>query len=416
MAEKFIKESEIMPFLHFIYFAPGESTKMKKILFVMATLYNGGAEKSLVNLLNTLPKDKYEIDLMLFKKKGIFIDQIPDNVNLIDAPKQLTLLYSKLSPLNNFFLRKIVWTRIAQKHEANPEDMRGYRWHHFYNKVIPKITEKYDVAVSYITGEMMYFVDEKVNADKKIVFVHNDYRENHLSKKYEEAHYAHMDSIVSISDKCVSILKEVFPQYADKIHYLPNITSSTMVRDSAKNGTTPEFKEGVVNILSIGRLNSQKGFDFAIDAAKLLKQHDLRFCWSIIGNGELEGELKKQIKRNGVEDEVKLLGVRENPYPYIKNCDFVVQTSRFEGKSVVLDESKILGKAIVVTNYHTVFDQVKDGLEGVIVDMTPESICDGILKMVKEDGVKSKIEEYLSSHEYGNQNEAERYMLLFDGN
>ena len=108
------------------------------------------------------------------------------------------------------------------------------------------------------------------------------------------------------------------------------------------------------------------------------------------------------------------MGVRENPYPYIKNCNFVVQPSRYEGKSVVLDEAKILSKPIVATAYPTVKDQVEDGKEGLVVEMSPNGIAQGVKQMIENEVLRKNIEQYLSHHEYGNQNEVQKYMDLID--
>ena len=123
---------------------------------------------------------------------------------------------------------------------------------------------------------------------------------------------------------------------------------------------------------------------------------------------------QKTDQKENVEDCFILLGVRENPYPYIKNCNFVVQSSRYEGKSVVLDEAKILCKPIVATAYPTVKDQVEDGKEGLVVEMSPNGIAQGVKQMIENEVLRKNIEQYLSHHEYGNQNEVQKYMDLID--
>lgn len=381
----------------------------KKILFVMMSLYNGGAEKSLVNLLNELPTDKYNIDLLLFKREGLYLSQIPSNITILDD-FSLFKLYSGRS-----FIRYI-GTFISRILNGIDDKARAYRWKHFYSKRIKTLNKEYDVAIAYLSGEVMYFVDEKVKAKKKIAWVHNDYKQNKLAKEYDYPHFKNMDAIVTISDKCADILKEVFPEFKNKIYNIPNITSSIVIKNRAEEFYPEEYRglDNKFKILSIGRLNSQKGFDMAISAAAILKSRGLKFKWFVIGNGELEGKLNEQIKREGVEDCFKLIGVRENPYPYIKNCDIVVQPSRYEGKSVVLDEAKILAKPIVATVYPTVKDQIIDGSEGVICEMSPQGIADGINKLLKDEQLLQGIEVYLSQHEYGNQQEVQKYMDLID--
>ena len=117
---------------------------------------------------------------------------------------------------------------------------------------------------------------------------------------------------------------------------------------------------------------------------------------------------------NHVDDCVCFLGIRENPYPYIKDCNIFVQSSRYEGKSVVLDEAKILAKPIIATSYPTVRDQIMDGKEGVIVGMTSEKIADGIEELIKNKEKRVFLSNYLAAHEYGNQDAVKKYMTLFD--
>lgn len=379
----------------------------KKILFVMMSLYNGGAEKSLVNLLNELPEDKYDIDLLLFKKEGLYLSQLPSNVNVLEVPPALSRLYIGKSR------ERIIGTVIARMLCGKTGKAGAYRWKYFYSKHIGNLSGKYDVALAYTSNEILYYVYEKISADKKIVWIHNDYVAARHPKDYDYPHLKNMDAIVTISDKCADILKEVFPEFTDKIYNIPNITSSTILQRRAQEFYPDEYKTlGGPCILSIGRLHPQKGFDMAISAAALLKRQGIRFKWFVIGDGPLEKALKKQIHRECVEDCFFLLGVRENPYPYIKNCDFVVQSSRYEGKSVVLDEAKILSKPIVATAYPTVKDQVENGKEGIVVEMSPNGIAEGVKTMISNETLRKNIEQYLMQHEYGNQNEIDKYIAL----
>ncbi len=116
-------------------------------------------------------------------------------------------------------------------------------------------------------------------------------------------------------------------------------------------------------------------------------------------------------KKYQLENNFELLGIRENPYPYLKNADIVVQPSRYEGKSMVLDEAKILCKPIVVTNYETVKDQITEN-EGLIVHMDAESLCKGIIKMIDE---HEKYEKFLEKHNYSNENKINDYYKMMEG-
>lgn len=385
---------------------------MKKILFVMQSLYNGGAEKSLVNLLNEIPEGMFEIDILLFKREGIFLSQIPGWVNVVDTPSELGKLYAPLKNAGSKALTKFFGTLVSHLKEKEIRKKEAYRWKRFYSKQIKAYPKHYDIAIAYISGEVLYFVGDKIYADKKYVWIHNDYKAAHHPKEYDYSYLQNMDGIVSVSDKCVEILCEVFPEFKSKIHNIANITSSSVIKNRANEFVPIEYETSVI-IASIGRLNNQKGFDMAIEAAAILKKRKIGFKWYVIGDGPLEHELKKQIESYDVSECFKLLGARENPYPYIKNCKIFVQPSRFEGKSVVLDEAKILAKPIVVTAYPTVRDQIRNGDEGIIVEMTPVAIADGIERLLNNTNEREHLEKYLSIHNYGNQNEVKKYVSLF---
>ena len=389
---------------------------MKKILFVIYALNNGGAERSLVNLLTEIDFTKYEVDLLLFAREGMFLVQVPDSVNIVQGPKVLEALYTQKKEQKNikFEVYKYMATIVSHICEKGLQAQNAYRWIKFYSKITPKLEKKYDLAIAYISRDIMYYVDEKVNADKKMVFIHNDYRAAGHPKKYDTPYFRRMDALITISDTCTEVLKEEFPDLKEKIYNLPNIISSSAIRKRASEKEVKEFSEYKgIKIVSVGRLNVQKGFDLAIDAATCLKKKGLDFKWLIIGNGELEDILNEQIGRNKLEREICLIGPRENPYVYMKSADIVAQTSRWEGKSVVLDEAKIIGTPIVTTNYPTAKDQIIDGKEGLIVDMTADAIADGIERLISKEGLITYIHEYLMNNEYGNSNEINQYYKLF---
>ena len=401
---------------------------MKKVLFVISALNTGGAEKSLVNLLNLFDYSKYEVDLLLFKKEGVFIKQVPKEVNILDIPKTLKYLFTPLdiegikdiSSINAGIRRYIGTFYTKLKYKNNLSEGKQVRWNKFYKSVIDNLSREYDVAISYMHGEAMYYVADKVKAKKKVTWVHNDYRATRLNKELDSPYYDKFDKIVSISEECINIFSDIFPELSSKTVCIPNLTSSSLIRKMAIDFMPNEYINIKSNdkytkiLLSIGRLSSQKGFDIAINAAKILKDKNINFIWYIMGQGELEKALNKQKKEVKLDDRIVFMGIRENPYPYIKNCDILVQTSRFEGKSVVLDETKILSKPIISTNYNTVKDQIIDGEEGIIVDLSAECIAEGIIDLINDDYKKDYLVSNLEKNEYGNENLINKYYELIN--
>ena len=393
---------------------------MKNILFVMPSLGSGGAEKSLVNLLNLIDYEKYAVDLLLFKREGLFLSQIPKEVRLLQPTDSLQYAYkidrgmfSSVSGVKAGILRGIS-TFICKC--LYKENARQQRWIKFYKRYLPNLEDEYDIAIGFLEGDASYYVIDKVNAKKKILWIHNDFNE---IKKYEDAkiyekYFQKADSVVSISDKCVQILKQNYPALVNKFYCLPNLTSGSLLKKMSEEFEVSEFEKNQFNVLSIGRLTRQKGYDFAIDAVKILKEKYSDIHWWIIGAGELEEQLKKQVKDNELEEYITFLGLRANPYPYIRSCDLLVQPSRWEGKSVVLDEAKILAKPILATNYSTIKDQLKDKKEGLITDISPNAIAEGIIELRENPQLYNSIQCYLDKHEYGNEKEILQYYELLE--
>lgn len=387
---------------------------MKKILFVIMHLKMGGAERSLVNLLNEIDYNNYSVDLLLIKKEGELISQLPQNVNLIETPYELHALFSNkiesVKGIRLFFVRihSIIYSTVYGKIKRG--DDCAVRWNQFYNKRIRGLDAEYDVAISYLAGPSMFYVANKVKAKKKIVFIHNDYQASGavIGEYTDRPYFEKFNLIPTISDKCNNSLDQTFPDMKEKFVVIPNITSTQLIKMRANQFHPEEYNEAQNVICSVGRLNEQKGFDLAIQAAASLKKSGVSFGWYIIGEGEERKKLQELIANNQLEDCFFLLGIRDNPYPYLKNADVVVQSSRYEGKSMVLDEAKILAKPIVATNYTTVRDQLSDE-EGLVVDMTPEGIAEGIQKMLTDSKMREGFVKYLQQRDYGNTDEMEKF-------
>lgn len=390
----------------------------KKILFIINEMINGGGQRSLINLLELIDYNKFEVDLLLFKERGEFMTIIPEEVKLLTTEKTIQYLFTNnIKVLRKFNLFSLNIVHILGTVSAKILSKSGYnkgqiRWKYFYKRVVPQMSKDYDVAVSYLEGESLYYLVDKTKARKKIAFIHTDYSKINADKDFDAEYFAKVDNVIGISEKCVTILRKFFPEYSNRIKFLPNLINSKSIYKEAKKYFPKEyidFKGSI--IVSVGRLTPLKGFDMAIEAANVLKKKSVLFKWFILGDGEQREELEKIISKLNLEENVKLIGVRKNPYPYILNSDIVVQTSKYEGKSMVLDEAKILGKPIVVTNYDTVRDQINDS-EGIIVDMNPEAICDGIIKMLDEHEI---FEQYLKKNNYGNEDKINEYYKIMEG-
>ncbi len=394
----------------------------KNLLFILYNLGSGGAEKSFVNLMSCFPADVYNVDVLLFSETGMHQNELPDWVNLLKTPLELFYGYAHTflrSAGDLRYLPMIVsrafWTAIGRlRARGNLDKSRQIRWKHSYRRLIPALKKHYDVAASYLDGECMYYLIDKVDADRKLTWRHNDYRSEGFDAEMDRPYYAACDQVVAISEECGRIFREVFPEDAEKCVVLPNITSETQVRQLARAFDPPEFARDVPAVLSIGRLTEQKGYDIALNAFALLKRRGIDFHYYIIGAGKLKEDLEALRRELGLEENVTFLGLRENPYPYIRACDVMLQSSRWEGKSMVLDEAKILTKPILATRYSTVGDQLSPQ-EGMVVDMTAEGVADGLAALLGSKEMRETYSAYLQTRHYGNETLVDDYLALLKG-
>ena len=393
---------------------------MKKILIVIRDMKIGGAQKSLLSFLQSLSPSQagreVELHLMVIHPYGPFLPQIPDHINLVKAPKELLWISMPMcSKLLRYLsvrstLGELCW--LLRKFRKSSQHIDQQKWA-CWKPFVPNHSQKYDVAISYIDGCPNYYVMDKVQADKKVLWVHSDYQKQAYDSEFDRPFFEKSDAIVTISDQCRQSIVTALPQMAEKVHVLENITASDAVVQKSEAGECPEFADAKgLKLLTVGRLHPQKGIDLAVGAAKLLKEAGIPFLWLVAGEGAQRADLQKMIDDSDLSQYFQLLGSRENPYAYMAKCDMMVQPSRVEGKSIVLDEAKILCKPIVVTNYATVRDAVVHGQTGWIVDMDARGICEGILHLYRNPQLCRTMTENLRKMPKGNEEELERYVKI----
>ena len=390
----------------------------KNILLHIGGLSAGGAEKSLVSFLNTLPKELYNIDLMLLNEGGLFRNMVPEHINIVEPPFPYNCLgvsptkwrfYIKHSPK---YLIKKIYSLFKLKKGNLPSGQ--ILWPLWKNNIKTNIKE-YDVAMSYIEGLPNYYIIDKVTANKKILWIHNEYTKLGYDKEFDKKYFDKADAVVTISDICRNDLLNNFPDLQNKFYMLENITNPILINKMANediDDSVFHVNGETLTLLSIGRLSLQKNYSLAISAARIIKDKGIAFQWYIIGEGVLRSSIERQINDLSLQDNIILLGLRSNPYPYMKQCDIIVQSSLFEGKSIAIDEAKILCKPIVTTNYPTVYDVIKDKKNGLISEMTPESLAETIIQLQKDEKLRNLLSTNLRKEAIDNTVEIEKYIKL----
>ncbi|MFD0682129.1 MULTISPECIES: glycosyltransferase [unclassified Paenibacillus] len=395
----------------------------KNLLFIMPNLTSGGGEKSLVTLLSKIDYTLYNVDLFLLYHSGLFLEFIPKEVRLIPISENFQLFTLPLFQAVKKLLLKgkvsLAYNRLMfslrHRNISNVSQREQYNWK-YLAKSLTKNEKKYDVAIGFLEKTASYYCVDKVDAAKKIGWVHIDYDQLGMDPQFDHKYFDHMDSIVTVSEECAQILKKRFPDQENKVKVIYNIVSPTMIYQMANQDNNDVFnrKDDEFNILSIGRLHYQKAFEIAVEACRKLIDRGYKIKWNIIGDGEEREKLTQLIEQNQLENHFKLLGLKTNPYPYLKQTDIYAQTSRFEGKSIAIDEAKILHKPIIVTNFNTAKDQINDGTDGLIVDMNADAMAAGIEKLINDTSLRSKLSLNLASLKLGTEEEIHKFYNLLN--
>ena len=398
---------------------------MKKKIFIFShAMEIGGAERALLGLLNSIDYSKYEVDLFLLKHSGELMPLIPSEVNLLPEISQYSAIMKPMVLALKEGQIKVVLGRLCGKLKAKLYDIKhtlnrsavAIEYSHKHTvKYLPKVNnEHYDIAISFLTPH--YIVSEKVNADKKIAWIHTDYSTIELDVKSELAMWSKFDNIISISNDVTSAFLTKFPSLENKIVYIENILSKDFIDGQADLiDVCSEMDVNCLKLLTIGRFSPQKKLDEVPQIASIIKSKGIDFKWYIIGYGGDEELIRSKIAEFNMEDTVIILGKKDNPYPYIKACDIYLQPSRYEGKAVTVHEALILNKPIIITNYPTAHSQLLYGFDGVIVPMDIEGSAEGIVKVIQDKTLQQKLIDNMKSTNYSNEVEIEKlYKLIGD--
>ena len=395
----------------------------KRIFISMHYLELGGAEMSLIGLLQALDYSKYEVDLFIHRHQGELMQFIPKEVNLLPESPAYACIECPITEALHRGQFGIAWGRLKAKWRARkymPKDSSKPQYAIFQyvaQEIEPHLPSlekygEYDIAISFLQPHN--YVLSKVSAKKKACWIHTDYTKVEFDVGAESPVWGAYDHIVSISPDVTKTFLKVFPSLKDKIVEIENVLSPEFVRRRAKEmDVTVEMpkKDGRINILSVGRFTDAKNYDNVPDICRRIRENGIDLYWYIIGFGD-ESLIRQKIQETGMEDYVIILGKRTNPYPYIKACEIYAQPSRYEGKSVTVREAQMLCKPVVVTNYPTAKSQINDGVDGVIVPMDNEGCAMGMADLIRNMELQKLIIDYLQIHDYGNDDEVEKIALL----
>lgn len=348
--------------------------------------------------------DGYEMFLYVLMGQGEMISQLPSSVRVLNQS------VSGLSVFTNEGRREMARTvlRAFWSHGRwrgklgsifrNLTDMarkKRFQFSKLFWRTLSdgakRFETEFDLAVAWLEGGSAYYVADYVKAKRKAAFIHIDYENAGYTKEMDQACWGQYDRIFAVSGEVKEHFQNFYPEYAKKVSVFYNYMNQEAIRLLAKEpgGFSDDF-DGI-RLLTVGRLTYQKGYDIAIEAMRILKRSGKKVRWYVLGEGELRRHLEKKIAGFGLQDDFLLLGAVPNPYPFFAQADIYVHATRFEGKSIAVQEAQTLGCAIVVSDCNGNRELLTDGEDGIICALTPEAVAGSIAALMEDEGKRKRL-------------------------
>lgn len=400
----------------------------KKILFVMNGMNIGGAERALLGLLSAIDYEKYSVDLFLLSHRGELMGYIDERVNILPRDKRLSIYARPLKSVIKSGNFSAAWGRIRAKYAAKKFNKKHcfrqsscveLEYSHKYTvKNLPMINPEvtYDLAVSFITPH--YIVAQKVNAKKKVAWIHTDYSSIEIDAESEFKMWNAYNRIISISESVTEGFLTKFPLLKDKITVIEHIIPRDFIHSQAESieaytaDESMPHSDGVINFLSIGRFCFAKNFDNVPEICKLIREKGVDVKWYLIGFGPDETLIREKIEEFGMQEHVIILGKKTNPYPYLVKCDYYIQPSRYEGSAVTVCEALAMHKTVIVADYLTAESQIKNGIDGIIVPQENIPCADAIYDFINNYELQEKIKKNVAENDYTKKQEVLKLQQL----
>ena len=341
---------------------------MIKVLFLIEHMKMGGAENVLCNLVNHLDPAKFDITVQTI------------------WPNENHQQFRKGIRLRSCYKTHTRWTSYLMRLEAQLKLTYPLR-----------IRDDYDIECAFLEFAPTKLLAASTNRKaKKAAWVHCD-----LQKVAEDwgtdisgcnPWYQRFDKVVCVSQDVRTSYEALFPNAAESM-VLHNVVNDALIKEKAlyplPEGTSLRRK----TVVSVGRLENQKNYDGLLRVHDRLIKEGYEYDLWILGKGAQRQQLEEYIRQKALGDSVKLLGYVENPYPYLREADFLVCSSKYEGFSTFITEGLILGKAIVTTDCTGMKEQLGESEYGLITPNDEESLYEGMKKMLSDDSLRKHYEE-----------------------
>ena len=330
----------------------------KKILFLINTLRDGGAEKILVDIVNNLDADKYEIEVKLIYKKGVYLDKINSNV-------KLSFITGKPGTFRSRIVARLL-PRLSSK------------WLH---RIF--IRHKYDTEIAFLEGYATKIVAGAPKNTKKLAWVHCDLTKTEwingvfkTEKGYIDC-YNKIDNVISVSQAVQDAFIKRFGMIT-RLSVIYNPVRVDIIRERARELIEVKPRDNYITLVAIGRMTIPKNFQRLLKSVKRLTDQKYPIELWLLGDGEERSSLEEYVKDNSLSNNVLFIGFVKNPYPYIKQANLFVCSSIYEGFSTAVTESLVIGTPVITTDVAGMREMLGDSEYGLIVPNDDKSFEQGL--------------------------------------
>ena len=356
----------------------------KKILFMTEALWIGGIETALVNLLKSLDYEKYDVTCLILRNDQTMAPRLPEQVRLLVADRHQAVSFRKDYRYARLYHLTEKSENPSRLHKAMMWAVPAIKWveNRLYIRYIRANLkdERFDTCVIYSDRAAEAAV-RGIRADRYLMFYHH----GAMRREYhDEIGYRKSEKIIAVSNAVEQKLRDFRPRYADKMMAIHNLTDVEDILRKAEEPIPEVFLPDCFHIVSCGRVAREKGMDLAVEAcAKLVEMGHKNIHWWIVGGGPAEAAVREKIAELRMENHVTMLGMKNNPYPYIRHADVYVQPSRFEGYPVTVLEALVLGQLVVSTNNGGASELIQSGETGLLCPISAEEIGNSVQKLIQ---------------------------------
>ncbi len=397
--------------------AKAEEPQKVKLLVTFIKTHVGGAMTSLVNFLNALDADIYDVEVLFYEDPIGGRHGIKDEITILPVAKQHQAA-SKKNILSKLLYPPYVWARLRERYakiiEKNPNkalsiiSYEGCR----YSK---RLDKTYDIAISYESSWCMYYTARFVKAARKIHWQHMDYVESGFDYAFDRKTFRVFDKIVFVSTAAMQKFMTSHAECAEKCVYIPNLLSEDYVKAKAQSESVEavfsEEEQKCLRLVTVARVIFEyKGHDRGAEVLRRLKDEGLaeKVRWLIIGSGKDDKALDELIETYDLSRYIKRIGKKSNPLPYLGECDVFFFPSRIEGRPMAVTEAQILGLVPLVSRYASAASQIENGIDGVITENSTDALYEGVKQLVLNPSLVETLRANVLARHYGN-NEDIRY-------